>query len=41
MEVKIRKIEKHYLENKEPKELLHNLNEMGKKDLQEIVIIFN
>jgi hypothetical protein len=37
MEVEIRKAEKYFLENKEPKELLKNINEMNKNDLHEIV----
>jgi hypothetical protein len=37
MEVEIRKVEKYFLENREPKDLLKNINEMNKKDLHEIV----
>ncbi len=37
MEVEIRKIEKYFLENKQPKDLLQNINNIRSKDLKEVV----
>lgn len=37
MEYETRKIEKYFLENKEPKDLIQNVKRMGPKELREIV----
>ncbi len=37
MDYELRKIEKYFLENKEPKDFHTNLEKMGPKELREIV----